>query len=141
MGVVSAAFVGILTVATASGQAVLDYVSTVQGTSGLLGYWRFDAASQANSLVNGYTGSFQGNAAVGSTGAGPALAIDSNNTPLVLDGSGDYVQTSLTGNITGAGSVTSWVYLTVQPGTTGHIFQITSQSQVGNDFDFSGSNG
>ena len=112
-----------------------QYASVVQATSGLLGYWRFDAASQANSLVNGYTGSLVGGAQIGGAGTGPTLASDPGNTPLVLDGSGSYVTTSLTGGIGSSGSVIAWVNLAVQPGTAGHIFQITGQSQVGNDFD------
>ncbi len=121
---------------TALGQVTTDFVSLVQGTTGLLGYWRFDTASQANSLVNGYTGTFVGNAQLGSAGTGPSLAIDPNNRPLVLDGSGDYVTTNLTGGITTGGTVVAWVNLAVQPSTAGHFFQITGQSANGNDFDF-----
>ena len=80
------ASIGIIILATMLVDAVPafgQYASVVQATSGLLGYWRFDAASQANSLVNGYTGSLVGGAQIGASGTGPTLAVDPGNTPLV----------------------------------------------------------
>ena len=113
-----------------------DYVSVVTNTPDLLGYWRFDPVFQTNSVVNGYTGALQGNAQIGAPGSGCPLASDQANQGLLLDGVNSYLTTSLTGQITSQGTVLVWVYLTAQPSTAGHIFQITSQAAGGNDFDF-----
>ena len=113
-----------------------DYVSTVENTPGLLGYWRYTTPSGANSSVNGYTGTFDGNAALGAAGTGPALADDPANRPVALDGSNNtYVDTSLVGGINQAGSMVGWFNLSSLPSTAGHIFTIAGESQSGNDFD------
>lgn len=116
-----------------------DYASTVLGIPNLLGYWRFDPVSQTNSLVNGYIGTLHGNAQIGGPGSGAPILADPSNQGLLLDGNNSnpsYLATSLTGQISSQGSVLVWVYLTNQPSVIGHIFQITSQAQSGNDFDF-----
>jgi MSHA biogenesis protein MshQ len=116
-----------------------DYVNTVLGIPNLLGYWRFDSVFQTNSLVNGYTGMLHGNAQLGAPGSGCPLSSDPQDQALVLDGNNSnpsYLSTSLTGQIASQGSVLIWVYLTNQPSAAGHFFQITSQAQSGNDFDF-----
>jgi hypothetical protein len=113
-----------------------DYITTVENTPNLLGYWRFTPTSQANSEVNGYTGTFKGNAMLGSSGSGPTLAIDPANRPVALDGTtGTYVDTSLTGQIDQQGSIVGWFNLSALPSTVGHILSIAGESQVGNDFD------
>ena len=113
-----------------------DYVSLVTSTPNLLGYWRFDPVFQSNSCVNGYTGTFKGNAQIGPPSSGYPLPLDPTNQALLLDGTNSYVLTSLTGRITNQGTVLAWVYLTAQPSTAGHFFQITAQAEGGNDFDF-----
>jgi len=105
-------------------------------TPNLLGYWRFNAAFQAKSCVNGYTGTLQGNARIGEAAAGRPLAADSGNQALVLDGINSSVATSLTGQIVNQGTILAWVYLTAQPSATGHAFQIAAQAMYANDFDF-----
>ena len=113
-----------------------DYVATVESTPGLLGYWRYTTATGANSSVNGYTGTFDGNAALGAAGTGPALADDPANRPVALDGSNNtYVDTNLVGGINQAGSMVGWFNLSSLPSTAGHIFTIAGESQSGNDFD------
>ena len=118
--------------------ASADYISTVENTPNLLGYWRFSPASQANSEVNGYTGTFTGAAVVGPAGSGQALASDPSNSALLLDGSangGNSVSTSLQGQIGNQGSIVGWFNLGELPSSTGHFFYIAGESQVGNDFD------
>jgi uncharacterized repeat protein (TIGR03803 family) len=115
-----------------------DYSGIIISTTNLLGYWRFDPVFQVNSWVNGYTGALQGNAQIGPPNSGCPLASDPANQGLLLDGSNSYLTTSLTGRIDSQGTVLVWVYLSAQPSTVGHIFEITSQVQsgTGNDFDF-----
>jgi hypothetical protein len=113
-----------------------DYVTTVEDTPGLIGYWRFTPTTQANSSVNGYTGTFEGDAALGASGTGPTLADDPANEPVVLDGSNNtFVDTDLVGGIDQAGSMVGWFNLDSLPSTAGHIFTIAGESQEGNDFD------
>jgi len=112
-----------------------DYVSLVTGAPNLLGYWRFDGEFGTNSVVNGFAGTLEGNAAIGLPGSGYPLPLDPTNQALLLGGAGS-LTTSLTGQITNEGSVMAWVYLTNEPSVAGHFFQITSQAQSGDDFDF-----
>lgn len=124
-----------LTAASVSADQAPNYISVVTNTPNLLAYWRFDPVFQTNSWGNGYIGTLQGNAQIGTPGSGCPLATDPANQGLLLDGVNSYLTTSLTGQITNQGTMLVWVYLTAQPATAGHIFQITSLSQVGNDFD------
>ncbi len=103
----------------------------VPNTPNLLGYWRFDPVYQANSCVNDYTGTLQGNAQIGAPGSGH---LASGNQALMLDGDNSYLTTSLTGQIENQGTILTWVYLTALPSDSGHIFELVSQSQYGNDF-------
>ena len=112
-----------------------DYAGITTSTPNLLGYWRFDPVFQTNSVVNGFAGVLQGNAQIGLPGSGCPLDADPANQALLLDGVNSYLTTSLTGQITNQGTVLAWVYLTAQPSTAGHIFQITSQAANGDDFD------
>jgi hypothetical protein len=113
-----------------------DYITTVEDTPGLIGYWRFTPTTQANSSVNGYTGTFEGDAALGAPSTGPALADDPSNEPVVLDGTNNtFVNTDLVGGINQAGSIVGWFNLGALPSTAGHIFTIASESQTNNDFD------
>jgi hypothetical protein len=113
-----------------------DYITTVEDTPGLIGYWRYTPTTQANSSVNGYTGTFEGDAALGTAGTGPALADDPANEPVVLDGTNDtFVNTDLVGGINQAGSMVGWFNLAALPSTAGHIFTIAGESEEGNDFD------
>jgi len=113
----------------------LDYVSTVTNTPNLLGFWQFDPVFRINSCVNGYTGTLHGNAQIGPPGSGCPLAADGPTQALLLDGTNSYLSTTLIGQITNQGTVLAWVYLTAQPSAAGHIFQVTSEAQTGNDFD------
>ena len=112
-----------------------DYVSAIENTPNLLGYWRFTTASQADSEVNGYTGTFTGGASVGAAKSGPGIFGDSANSAMELDGTTGFVTTSLTGQIDQQGSIVAWFYLTALPSTNGHAFYIAGESQFGNDFD------
>lgn len=113
-----------------------NYVSLVTNTPNLLGYWRFDPVDQTNSLVNGYQGVLEGNAQIGPPGSGYPLPLDAANQALELDGLGSYFETTLYGMITNEASIMLWVNLAAEPSTLGHFFQLTAQSQSGNDFDF-----
>lgn len=116
-------------------RAQSDYITTVENTPNLLGYWRYTPTSQANSEVNGYTGTFMGDAGVGAPGSGPMLADDPANSPVSLDGTNNsFVNTSLTGQIDQQGSIVGWFNLAALPSTAGHIFDIAGEAQVGNDF-------
>ena len=125
----------VLLLSAASSFAQSDYVTTVENTPGLLGYWRFTPTSQANSEVNGYTGTFNGNAAVGSSSSGPSLADDPQNRPVVLHGNGDWVNTNLVGGTDTGGSIVGWFNLAQLPSDAGHTFYIAGESQYANDFD------
>jgi len=72
-------------VAISPARAASDYITTVESTPNLLGYWRFSPASLANSVVNGYTGTFNGGAAVGPANSGPTLADDPSNSAVLLN--------------------------------------------------------
>jgi|SRR5579883_766486 len=116
------------------------YEAAVTNTPNLLGYWRFDpmlsdTSYETNSWAGSYTGMLHGNAQIGAAGSGCPLPGEPNNHALLLDGTNSYLSTSLTGGIINGGTVLAWVYLTAQPSTAGHFFQITSQAQSGNDFD------
>jgi hypothetical protein len=113
-----------------------DYASAITNTPGLLGYWRFDPVSLTNSLVNGYQGMMEGNAQIGPPGSGAPVPTDPANQGLILDGQASYLVTTLTGQIINAGTTMAWVYLTNFPSVAGRIFQITSEGDDGNDFDF-----
>ncbi len=112
-----------------------NYDITIENTPNLLGYWRYTTASQADSEVNDYTGTFMGGADVGAANSGPSVVGDPTNTAMELDGTSGFNTTSLTGQIDQQGSIIAWFYLTALPSTTGHAFYIAGQSQVGNDFD------
>ena len=117
-----------------SAQAQADYITAVKNTPNLLGYWRFSSASQANSEVNGYTGTFVGNAAVGPAHSGPSLIGDTSNSAMLLDGPTGYVSTNLTGQIDQQGSMIGWFRLSALPSTAGRAFVIADASNFGNDF-------
>ena len=126
----------LLTVLPANDYIVFNpYAEAVTNLTGLLGYWRFDPVFQLGSCVNGFTGTAQGNAAIGAAGSGCPIYGDPLNQALVLDGNGSFLSTSLTGQIGNQGSMLAWVYLTVEPSTTGRIFSVVNQSQVGNNYD------
>ena len=128
--------VGVLTLLCAVEQThALDYIATVTNTPNLLGFWQFDPTYQSNSSINGYTGTLQGNAQIGPPGSGCPLASDPTTQALLLNGTNGYLSTSLTGQIVSQGTVLAWVYLTAQPATAGHIFQVTSQAKTDDDFD------
>ena len=122
-----------------SGSAALatDYPTQVQSIPNLVGYWRFQADTQANSSVGFYTGSFIGDAAVGGNASGPALRGIADNPALLLDGNGDGVLTNLAAQVMFPTAVTivAWIYLDMQPSTAGRILYIAGRSQNGNDMD------
>ncbi|MGC8551406.1 MAG: LamG domain-containing protein [Phycisphaerae bacterium] len=137
-GAVALAIFGGLAAATVRA----DYVSTVESFNPL-GYWRFTSTSQANSSVNGYTGTFNGSAALGASGSGPTLAGHPGNADLNLTANGSttspnpnsYVSTDLTGQINQSGSMVAWINMAALPSTTNSFFYIAGESQYGNDFD------
>lgn len=121
--------------AFASHVHALDYPTQVQSTPNLVGYWRFETG--ADSLVNGYTGSFLGDASVGGAGSGPTFLGVADNYAAQFDGNGDGVLTNLAGQVqfATAGTIIAWIYLDVQPSSVGRTLYIAGRSQVGNDMD------
>ncbi len=113
-----------------------DFVSTVESTNPLA-YWRLDSANSA-STVNGYTTTYQNGATTTPSGGGAPLTGYPANAALSLNGNDanpQYVSTSLSGRIPGAGSIMAWVNLAALPSTSGTYFYVAGESQVGNDFD------
>jgi hypothetical protein len=119
----------------------LSFSSLVAATPGLLAYWPFSTTTQANSLGNGYVGSFLGTAAIGGAGSGPALFNVPGNTALLLDGTNSFVNTSLVGGLNtngdnaDQGTIVGWFNLSTLPSTAGRFFSIAGESYAANDFD------
>ncbi|HXR06515.1 MAG TPA: LamG-like jellyroll fold domain-containing protein [Candidatus Acidoferrum sp.] len=119
----------------------LSYSNLVAATPNLLGYWPFSPATQANSFDNGYTGTFQGSAAIGGANSGPPLLNMPGNTALILNGAGSWDNTSLVGGLSASGpnadqgSIIGWFNLSVLPSSAGRFFTIAAESYYGNDFD------
>jgi hypothetical protein len=118
--------------------ADVDYPTQVTSTANLVGYWQFNTTTQADSSVNGYTGSFLDNAAVGPAGFAPTFVGVSGNYAAALDGSNDGVLTNLAAQVAfpTASTIVAWIYLDAQPSTTGRTLYIAGRSQNGNDMDF-----
>ncbi|MFT3878825.1 MAG: LamG domain-containing protein [Gemmatales bacterium] len=113
-----------------------DYRTTVLNTPNLLGYWPFTTASGANSVVGGYTGTFNGASGLGAPGSGPILASDPGNRPVNLNGNiGNFVNTNMQGGITTGGSIVGWFNLAQLPSAAGRVFAIAGIGEAGNDFD------
>lgn len=113
-----------------------DYPTTVQNIADLVAYWRFETATQADSSVGGYTGTFIGNAAVGGAGSGPTLIGIADNRSVLLDGAGDGVTTNLTDvNFSAAGTIVAWIWQDVLASDVRRILYICGRSQVSNDLD------
>jgi hypothetical protein len=137
-----------LTLGLSASQATAQgYRATVQATPGLLGYYPFTPSSQANSIVNGYTGVLVNGATIGGPGSGPPIT-DPTSSALVLNNgaSGTAYATAgganpLLGGIGSAGSLIAWINLASLPSTQGRIFSIAGESQGGNDFDLQINNG
>jgi hypothetical protein len=115
--------------------------TAVESTPGLLGYYTFTPTSQANSVVNGYTGVLENGAAIGGAGSGPPVN-DPNSSALVLanGASGTAFATAggtnpLQGQINQSGSIIGWIDLASLPSTQGRTFSIAGESQGGNDLD------
>ena len=117
--------------------ASATYVDTVLATPGLVGYWQFEVATQANSTVNGLTGEFVGDARVSGPAQGPMLSGLPDNRAVLLDGDRDCIATDLDTEATfgDAATIMAWVYLDVQPSDAGRFFTIAGKSEVGNDLD------
>jgi formylglycine-generating enzyme required for sulfatase activity len=124
------------------GGVAAKYDSQLVAIPNLLGYWPFTSDYQANSSVNGYTGTFQGNALIGLPASGPPLFDAITNAALVLDRTNQsFVNTSLvglspgTGANTNQGSIVAWFKLDNLPSITGTTFYIAGESQFQNDLD------
>jgi hypothetical protein len=127
----SMAVVGILGCACAASfgtypQAVLD--------SGPAAYWRFESVNDT-SLVNGFTSSYQGDATVTGAAGGVPLAGVPANRALSLDGTGDFVSTSLDAEYTFADTYTflGWIKLSALPSAQNRFMVIADKSTLGND--------
>ena len=133
-----AAWVAASLIAIYATSAWADYPSEILATPNLVGYWRFEPDTQANSSVNGYNGTFLDNAVIGPANSGPPFAGVASNSALVLDGNGDGVSTDLSSQVTfpTAATIIAWVYLNQQPADAGHFFEIASRSQNNDDLDF-----
>ncbi len=96
-----------------------------------IAYFPFERTSQG-SVVGGYTTTFNGGATIVSGGPLPGSAA---NNSVKLNGSPQYVSTSLSGKIPGTGSMVTWVDLSALPSTANSFFYVSGESQSGNDFD------
>jgi hypothetical protein len=136
---VSGALLAVTVLSTAPAHAA-SYDAAVEATPGLLGYYTFTGAAQANSVVNGYTGVLENGATVAAA-AGPTIN-GSAASDLVLDNgaSGTAYATAggadpLEGGIASSGSIVAWIDLASLPSTYGRIYSIAGESAVGDDFD------
>jgi hypothetical protein len=128
--------IGFSTLARASA-----FDAAVERTPGLLAYFPFTTASQANSTAHGYTGVLVNRAAIGGPGSGPPVN-DRNSSALVLpneQGSTAYAIAGgvrpLTGHVGNSGSIVAWINLASLPSSQGRIFSIAGESTVADDFD------
>lgn len=96
-----------------------------------IAYFPLDSATEG-SIVGGYTTAFVGGASIKQGGP---IQDEQSDQSASLSGNGQYVTTSLTGGIPGAGSMIAWVNLAALPGTVNRIFYVSGESQFGNDFD------
>ncbi len=117
------------------------YNATVESTPGLLAYYTFTQSAQANSVVNGYTGTLQNGATVGGPGSGPNISDPSSSALLLNNGAtGQKYATAggsnpLLGGIGNSGSIVAWINLASLPSAQGRAFSIAGESNGGNDFD------
>ena len=111
------------------------YATTVQSIGGLVAYFPFD--SGADSAVNGITGSYQGNATVGTAGSGAPISGEAAGSSLSLDGNNSYVTTSLTTQdaFNLSATIVCWFKLSSLPSVSGHVYTIVAKSQFADDFD------
>jgi hypothetical protein len=136
--VAAAAAITLLGAAAAHAQG---YNATVQSTPGLVAYYTFTTAAQANSVVNGYTGTLQNGATVSGPGGGPPIS-DPSSSALVLNNGASGTKyatagggTPLLGGVGSSGSILAWINLASLPSQRGRIFSIAGESQLGNDLD------
>jgi Concanavalin A-like lectin/glucanases superfamily len=115
----------------------IKYLKTVATTTGIVAWWTFDSSSQANSILNGYTGTLQGSAKISAAGKGAPITGEQSNTALVLNGTSSKVTTNLTTQqeFTTAATYNVWINLGSTPAKSGHIYEILAKSQFGNDLD------
>jgi hypothetical protein len=107
-----------------------DYINTVLSTSPLA-YFPLDSKKEG-SLVNGYTLTLVGGAAIVRPGA---PLEEPHNRTLSLNGKMQYAKSSLYGGVPGTGSIVVWVKLAELPSHAGHFFYVCGESEFGNDFD------
>lgn len=116
-----------------------QYNTVVENTPGLLGFYTYTDAVQANSIVDGYTGVLQNGAAVAAAAGVPnnsALilnnnSLNSNNPQAALAGGTN----PLKGQIGCSGSVVARINLASLPSVQGRTFSVAGESQNGDDFD------
>lgn len=98
-------------------------------------YWRFEAPND-NDLINGYSSTMVGNAAITGAGGGAPLAGLPSNHALDLT-QGGYVTTGLSSQqtLSNGGTMAAWVNLAALSSTLGRIEYVCGKSQYGNDWD------
>jgi hypothetical protein len=123
-----------------SASAQTAYDTAIENTSGLVGYFPFTQASQANSVVGGFTGTLQGGAAIGGagtgfgTGAGQSSLVLPNN-PNTGSFAGAGGANPLQGGVGATGTVVAWINLASLPSDAGRFFYVAGESQGGDDLD------
>ena len=115
----------------------MKYLKTVATTSGIVAWFTFDTNSQANSIINGYTGTLASGAKISASGKGAPISGEQNNTGLSLNGTSAFVNTNLTTQqeFTTAATFNVWVNLGSNPSASGHIYSVLAKSQFQNDLD------
>jgi hypothetical protein len=117
----------------AESPARADLISTVDATSPLA-FFPLQSANDS-STVNGYTTTDENGASIVPSNGGPqANAISLNGVNPPATSTPEQVATSLSGGISGAGSIQAWINLASL--NSGQIMYIAGESQFGNDFDF-----
>lgn len=116
-----------------------QYNTVVENTPGLIGFYTYTQAAQANSVVGGYTGVLQNGATVGAaTGVPNNSALILNNTSANAGNPQSALAggtNPLTGQIGSSGSVVAWINLASLPSVQGRTFSVAGESQNGDDFD------
>ena len=127
--------------AAASPASASTFDQTVESFSGLLGYYTFTPAEQANDIIHHYTGVLENGATIGGPGSGPPVNDPSSSAIVLANGSGgmqDMISAGkkpLLGLISTRGSIVAWIKLGDLPSNQGRIFSIAGESQGGNDLD------
>ena len=121
--------------------AASTFDQTVESFPGLLGYYMFTPAEQANDVIHHYTGVLENGATIGGPGSGPPVNDPASSAIELANGSGgmqDMISAGkkpLLGKISTKGSLVAWINLGDLPSNQGRIFSVAGESSSGDDLD------